>query len=88
MLKDLLYIGLGGAALAREKVEEELERLKEKGKLSKEEIDKVIERAKTKGEEEEKRVKEELRNMIKEVMAEVGVATKEDIEALKKLLKK
>ena len=35
MLKDLIYTSLGGALLAKEKVEAELEKLREKGKLSK-----------------------------------------------------
>jgi len=53
MLKDLFYIGLGGALLAKEKVEKELNELVEKGKLNKEEAQKLIDKAKTKGEEEE-----------------------------------
>ncbi len=88
MLKDLLYLGLGGALLAKEKVEAELQKLVEKGKLSKEDVKKIIGEAKERGKEEEERAKEELKKLLQEVLAEAGVATKEDIEELKKLLKK
>jgi polyhydroxyalkanoate synthesis regulator phasin len=88
MLKDLLYIGLGGALLAKEKVEKELNELVEKGKLNKEEAQKLIDKAKTKGEEEEKEFKAKLKEAVREVLEEMNLATKDDIEALKKSQKK
>lgn len=88
MLKDLIYMGLGGALLAKEKVEKELNELVEKGKLNKEEAQSFVDKAKAKGEEEEKEFKAHLKEVIKETFNEMGVATKEDIEALKKEIKK
>jgi len=88
MLKDLFYIGLGGALLAKEKVEQELNELVEKGKLNKEEAQKLIDKAKTKGEEEEKEFKAKLKEAIREVLEEMDLATKSDIEALRKEKKK
>ena len=64
MLKDLIYLGVGSALLAKEKVEEELQKLVEKGKVSKDEVKKIVEEAKKKGEEEEKRAKEELKKLL------------------------
>ena len=87
MLKDLIYLGLGGALLAKEKMEEELGELVEKGKLSKEEAMKLVEKAKERGREKEEQAKDELKKVIKEVIEELGLATKEDIEDLKKTLK-
>ncbi len=83
MLKDLLTLGVGSALLAKEKVEEELKELIEKGKMSKEEAEKLIEKAKAKGEEQERALKEEIKKALKEVIEEMGLATKEDIEKLK-----
>ena len=83
MLKDLFYIGLGGALLAKEKVEKELNELVEKGKLNKEEAQKLIDKAKAKGEEEEEEFKVKLKEAIREVLEEMDLATKSDIEALK-----
>jgi polyhydroxyalkanoate synthesis regulator phasin len=88
MLKDLFYIGLGGALLAKEKVEKELEELVEKGKLNKEEAEKFIDKAKIKGEEEEKEFRNKLKDSIREVLEEMNIATKDDIAALKKEIKK
>ena len=88
MLKDLIYIGLGGALLAKEKVEKELSELVDKGKLNKEEAQNFIDKAKVKGEEEEKEFKGHLKEVIKETLEEMGVATKEDIKALIKEMKK
>lgn len=83
MLKELLYTGMGGALLIKERVEEELKKLEEKGKLSATDSKSFLEGLKTRGEDEEKRLKEELKTAIKEVIEELGLATKKDIEALK-----
>ena len=88
MLKDLITIGLGGALLAKEKVEQELGELVDKGKLNKEEAQNFIDKAKVKGEEEEKEFKAHLKEVIKETLDEMGIATKEDIETLLKEMKK
>ena len=83
MLKELFYTGIGGALLIKERVEDELKRLEEKGKLSKQESESFLQNLKLKGEEEESRFKEEIKKAIKEVIDELGIATKEDIEELK-----
>ena len=88
MLKDLITIGLGGALLAKEKVEKELNELVEKGKLNKEDAQNFIDKAKVKGEEEEKEFKAHLKEVIKETLEEMDVATKEDIQTLLKEMKK
>ena len=87
MLKDILYIGLGSALLAKEKVEEELNKLVEKGKLSKEDAKKFVDNAKKRGEEEEKKAKDEFKKVLTEILQDLEVATKKDIEDLKKSLK-
>lgn len=83
-----MYIGLGGALLAKEKVEKELNILVEKGKLNKEDAQNFIDKAKVKGEEEEKEFKAHLKEVIKETLEEMGVATKEDIKTLIDEMKK
>jgi polyhydroxyalkanoate synthesis regulator phasin len=82
MLKDLVTLGVGSALLAKEKVEEELRKLIEKGKMSKEEAEKLMEKAKARGEEQEQALKEEIKRALREVFEEMGIATKEDIEKL------
>jgi polyhydroxyalkanoate synthesis regulator phasin len=84
MLENLFHTGLGGAMLLKERVEKELEKLEEKGKLSKEDAKSFLESLKTRGEEEEAKLKTTLKDVFKEVADELGLATKEDIQDLKK----
>lgn len=83
MLKEILYTGLGGVLLLKERVDEEIEKLQKKGKLSKEDADTFLEKLKTRGEEEEEKFKSHIKEALKEVIEEMGLATKADIEALK-----
>ncbi|MEA3457040.1 MAG: hypothetical protein U9R26_11080 [Campylobacterota bacterium] len=83
MLKEMLYTGIGGAMLMKERVEEELKKLEDKGKLSKEDAQQFLDDLKAKGEEEETKLKEQIKEALKEVIEEIGLATKEDIEKLK-----
>jgi len=83
MFKELLYTGLGGAMLLKERVDEEVQKLQEKGKLSKEDADSFMKKLQTKGEEQEHKAKEKIKEALKEVIDEMGLATKADIEALK-----
>lgn len=83
MLKEMFYTGIGGAILLKERVEEELKKLEEKGKLSKEDTKKFLDDLKSKGEEEEAKVKAQIKEALREVIEELGLATKEDIEKLK-----
>jgi len=86
-LKDLFYMGLGTAMLAKEKIEEEAKKAMEKGKISKEERDAFIEKAKAKAKEEEKEFQAKFKSVVKDALSEMGLATKEDVEELKELLK-
>jgi polyhydroxyalkanoate synthesis regulator phasin len=83
MLQELMYTGLGGAMLLKENVERELKRLEEKGRLSKEESESFMDKLEKRGKEEEQKLKEEIKKALKEVIEELGLATKADIEALK-----
>ncbi|CAA6805159.1 MAG: FIG00388526: hypothetical protein [uncultured Sulfurovum sp.] len=87
MLKELLYTGMGAAALIKEKVEAELDELQKKGKINTDDAKSFIESIEAKGKEEDEKIKEKTKLMIKEIIDELGLATKEDIEALKKTLK-
>jgi polyhydroxyalkanoate synthesis regulator phasin len=84
MIKEILYTGLGGAVLLKERVDEEIKKLEEKGKLSKEDADRFLEKLQARGEEEEEKFKSKIKEALKEVIDEMGLATKADIEALKK----
>lgn len=87
MFKDLLYSGIGAASVLKEKVEEEVKKLQEQGKLKTTDAKSFLESIEAKGKEEEQKIKEQLKSALKEVIDELGLATKADIEKLKEDLK-
>jgi polyhydroxyalkanoate synthesis regulator phasin len=87
MLKDFLYLGIGAATVMKEKVEEEVKKLEEQGKLKTDDAKSFLDSLEKKGQDEQARIKDELKNTLKEVIDELGLATKADLEELKKNLK-
>ncbi len=87
MLKELIFTGLGGALVLKEKIEEELNKLEEKGKLDTKDVKSFLESLEQKGKESDEKFKSELKSTIKEIIDELGLATKKDLEKLKEDLK-
>ena len=87
MLKELIFTGLGGALVLKEKIEDELKKLEEKGKLDTKDVKSFLESLEQKGKESDAKFKEELKSTLKEIIDELGLATKEDLEKLKEDLK-
>lgn len=87
MLKDLLYAGIGAAVVMREKVEAEMKKLEESGKIKTDDAKSFLDSIEQKGKEEQARLKEELKSALKEVIDELGLATKADLKNLKEDLK-
>ena len=87
MLKDLIFAGIGAAVVMREKVEEEVKKLEEQGKLKTGDAKSFLESIEKKGQQEQERVKEQLKATLKEIIDELGLATKEDLQKLKEDLK-
>lgn len=83
MLKEILYTGIGAASLLKERVEEEVKKLEENGKIKTDDAKSFLESIENKGKEEEEKAKEKLKEALREVMDELGLATKADIETLK-----
>jgi len=79
MLKEMLNTGLGVAATLKDKIENEIE-LKD-GKN-------IFESLESKGKDERDKIKNELKSIIKEIVDDLGIATKDDIAKLKEELSK
>ena len=86
MFKELLHVGLGSVVVVKEKIEEELKVLQEKGKINSTDAKSFIESITKKGEEEDEKLKAKIKEMLKEAIVELGVATKKDLEDLKSKL--
>ena len=87
MLKELIYTGMGAGLLLKDKVEDELKKLQDDGKIKTDDAKSFLESLKSKGEQEDQKVKDKLKSTIKEIVDELGLATKEDLEKLKQELK-
>ena len=87
MLKDLIFAGLGGALVFKEKIEEELKKLEEKGKIDTKDMKSFLESLEQKGKDSDAKSKEELKSTMKEIIDDLGLATKADLEKLKEDLK-
>ncbi|QJT10895.1 phasin family protein [Oceanidesulfovibrio marinus] len=85
--KDLLYMGLGAAFMAKDRVEELLNDITEKGDISREEARKFMEDAKERAQKERDDWEKSMKDSVREVLNDFGVATKDDIKKLEKLLK-
>ena len=87
-LENLFYFGLGSILLAKEKIEQ----AGESAKGFKEENDKkareFFDQAVAKGSEEREQVKGNMKELLKEAIDELGLATRADIESLKAELAK
>ena len=83
MIHQLVYALLGGGVLVKEKIEEELKKLEDKGQISTTDAKTFLANLRTKGEDEEQRLKELLKSAIREVIDDIGLATKQDIQSLK-----
>lgn len=86
MLRDILYTGIGAATLLKERVEEEVKKLEESGKLKKDDAQSFLDSIEEKGKKEEQRVKNLVKEALSEIIDELGVATKADIDKLKEEL--
>lgn len=82
-----MYAGIGAATVLKEKVEEEMKKLQEQGKIKTTDAKSFLESIEKKGKEEETRIKDEIKAALKEVIDELGLATKADLEKLKEDLK-
>jgi polyhydroxyalkanoate synthesis regulator phasin len=87
MLRDLIYAGIGAMSVLKEKVEAEVKKLEEEGKLKTTDAKSFLESIEKKGKEEDDKLKEKLKSTLKEIIDELGLATKADLEKLKEDLK-
>lgn len=87
-LEQLFYFGLGSALMAKEKLEQAGASAKEQREEGERRAREFFDQAVAKGSEERGRLKDEVKQLLKEVVDELGVATKADMDALREELKR
>lgn len=85
--KKIINASLGMAIIARNKVNDIINELVEKGKMSQAEGEKFINDLKTETEKSRKDAEEEIRNVIRKVLQKMDIPTKEDFNRLEKRVK-
>lgn len=82
-LEQLFYFGLGSALMAKEKLEQAGESTRGFREESDRKAREFFDEAVAKGSEEREQVKGNIRELLKEVIDELGLATRADLEALR-----
>jgi polyhydroxyalkanoate synthesis regulator phasin len=83
-IKNMLYMAVGYASIEKEKIEQFTKDLTEKGKLTEEEGKKMINELIQRSKEVKEDIEGKIENVSKEIYDTLHLATKEEIEALKK----
>ena len=88
LVKKSIYLGLGAVTVTREKVENLVDELIEKGQLKREQKATTVQDIMKKVEKEEQAVINRIKTAVEKAIKELGLPTKQDIEDLKKKLEK
>lgn len=84
--KELLYKALGVMLLIKDRFSDEFNEIFQKADASKEEILQSVDEVKGKAEQEKSEMEDKLKEKIRSVIDEMGLATKEDIAELKEMI--
>ena len=87
-LEQIFYAFLGGALAVKERIETNNDEIKACQEKSEEKARIFLEEMAQRGEEGKDQFKERFKDILKEVVAELNLATKDDLEKLKQELAK
>ena len=82
LLEKGFLAGIGLLSMTREKAQKIIEDLSHEGELQKSEMKQWVDQLSDRGEEERQALRKLIRDEMKKVMDEMGLATKEDIQKL------
>jgi len=86
VLKKAVALGLGVTAMSKEKAERLVEEMVRKGEVRPNESQELLTRLLQRGEEERTELKKIVQEQLRNVLAELRVATKDDVERLNERL--
>ena len=82
-LEQFFYAALGGALAVKEKIEANSEEIKARQEKNEENARAFFDEMAQRGEQEKEQLREMFKDLLKEVVAELNLATKDDLEKLK-----
>lgn len=84
LITNILLAGIGAMVITKEKAEDIMGELIQKGSVSRDEAKAVIDSLVEKGEKEKKNFLESIRLEVRKTIEEMGIPSREEFEALKK----
>lgn len=81
-IRKAMYFGLGAAAMSWDKIRQGVDELVEKGDITAEEGRKLYEDLTTNAEEQGRAFDERVRSQVRQMLADMGVATRSEVAAL------
>lgn len=81
-LRKLMYIGLGAAAMSRDKVKQAIDEMVSRGEVSSEEGHKLYDEIMNRAEEEARSLNDRIKSQVRQYLTDAGVADRSQIEAL------
>ncbi len=82
LLEKGFLAGIGLLSMTHEKAQELINELTHEGEMQKSEVKDWVDQLSSRGEEERQALRKLIRDEMKKVMDEMGIATKEDIQKL------
>jgi polyhydroxyalkanoate synthesis regulator phasin len=82
LLEKGFLVGIGLLSMTREKAQKVIDELSQEGEVQKNEVKEWVDQLSDRGEEERQALRKLVRDEMKKVMDEMGLATKEDIQKL------
>ncbi|MEW6402101.1 MAG: polyhydroxyalkanoate synthesis regulator [Chloroflexota bacterium] len=82
LLEKGFLVGIGLLSMTREKAQKVIEELSHEGEVQKSEVKQWVDQLSDRGEEERQALRKLIRDEMKKVMDEMGLATREDIQKL------
>ncbi len=76
-------VGMGLLSMTREKAQQVIEELSHEGEVQKSDMKEWVDQLSNRGEEERQALRKLIRDEVKKVLDEMGLATKEDIQKLR-----
>ena len=81
-LRKLMYIGLGAAAISRDKAKQAIDEMVSRGEVSSDEGRKLYDDIMNRAEEEARSLNDRIKNQVRQYLTDAGVADRSQIEAL------
>ena len=82
LLEKGFLAGIGLLSMTREKAEKVIDELSHEGELQKSEVKQWVDQLSDRGEEERQALRKLIRDELKKVLDDMGLATKEDVQKL------